>query len=317
MFGFLSFSDLRVKVAEGLDKIPLGIDMVVGVPRSGMIPAYMIALFRNISVLDLPSFLANQMPENGFRSLGNERKRALRANWILLVDDSIASGRAMKEAVQKIRATGFLGRITTCVVVSEPSRRLDVDIHFCEMPQPRLFEWNAFHHDLVERACFDLDGVLCVDPTEDVNDDGPRYREFIKNARPRFRPTRMIGDIVSARLEKYRELTEKWLSQHQIAYRRLHLIDLPTAEDRLRLRAHCPHKAKIYLDTGASLFFESNSSQAREIARLTSKPVLCTDEMQMYLPGIQLKSAAQLVKWRFAIPVGRLKARLRSVRASM
>jgi uncharacterized HAD superfamily protein/orotate phosphoribosyltransferase len=311
MFGFLSFADLGAKVAGGIDKVPIGIDMVVGLPRSGMIPAYMIGLYRNVSVLDLPSFLSGCTPENGLRETGNKRKSAMQADWILLVDDSISTGRAMREALSKIRASGFTGKVTSCVIVAEPSRFNEVDIQFCEMPNPRVFEWNAFHHEVVEEACFDLDGVLCVDPTEAENDDGPRYRAFLQNAQPRFRTTRTIGDIVSARLEKYREPTEQWLADNHISYRRLHLIDLPTAKDRIKANAHCPHKAKLYRESGARIFFESDPAQAEEIARLTSKPVLCTDNMRMYLPGIRLSSAPKMIKWRLAKPIGQVRAKLR------
>ena len=314
MFGFLSFRDLAAKISEGIDRVPLGIDMVVGIPRSGMIPTYMIGLYRDISVLDLPSFLADQTAEQGLRKLGSERKSAMQARWILLVDDSISTGRAMREALGKIKASGYTGKITTCVAVAEPSRQHEVDIHFCEMPNPRLFEWNAFHRPgIVEEACFDLDGVLCVNPTDDENDDGARYAEFLQHARPRFRPTLKIGDIVSARLEKYRGQTEKWLLENNIRYRRLHLIDLPSAKDRIRLKAHCPHKAKVYGESGAIIFFESDPSQAEEIARLSSKPVLCTNDMRLYLPGVRLRSAAQIAKWRLGKPIGRVRAKMRSL----
>jgi len=314
MFGFLSFGDLAAKISGSIDRVPLGIEMVVGIPRSGMIPAYMVGLYRNIPVLDLPSFLSDKTPEQGLRKFGSERKSAMQARWILLVDDSISTGRAMREALGKIKASGYTGKVTTCAAVAEPSRHRYVDIHFCEIPNPRLFEWNAFHRPgIVEEACFDLDGVLCVDPTDDENDDGARYLEFLRHARPRFRPTLEIGDIVSARLEKYREPTEKWLSENNIKYRRLHLIDLPSAEDRVRLKAHCPHKAKVYSESGANIFFESDPSQAEEIARLTSKPVLCTDDMRMHLPGFRLRSAPQMLKWRLGRPIGRVRAKTRSL----
>jgi uncharacterized HAD superfamily protein/hypoxanthine phosphoribosyltransferase len=314
MIGFLSLAGLGAKVAECIERVPVGIDMVVGIPRSGMIPAYMIGLFRNLPVLDLPSFLLGRTPEHGLRTLESEPPSALHHKWILLVDDSISTGRAIREAVSKVKASGYAGRITTCAVVAAPQRYKDVDIYFCEIPHPRLFEWNAFHHELVEEACFDLDGILCADPTPTENDDGPRYRDFLQRAQPRFRPTRTIGDIVSARLEKYRDLTKKWLVDNRISYRRLHLIDLPSAEDRIRLKAHCPHKAKVYRKSGASIFFESDASQAEHIARLASKPVLCTGDMRLYLPGISLRSVPKRIKWHLATPIGRVRATMRSLR---
>jgi len=315
MLGFVSYGDLGAIVARGIDRVPSGIELVVGIPRSGMIPAYMIGLYRNVAVVDLPSFLDGKSPENGLRELDRKHSTVKDARWILLVDDSCSSGRAMHEAQSRIRDSGYTGKITTCAIIVEPSRHDEVDIHFREMPHPRLFEWNCFHHTLVEEACFDLDGILCVDPTREENDDGPRYLEFLRNAKPLFRPTKVIGNIVSARLEKYRQPTQQWLSENKILYRNLYLIDLPTAADRIRLNEHCTHKARVYRESGATIFYESDSSQAIEIARLSSKPVLCTNDMHLYLPDMHSWPVKEIVKWQFAVPIGRVKAKVRPILA--
>lgn len=313
MFGYVSIADLSVAVRANLHRIPADVDLVVGIPRSGMIPAYMIGLLTNRAVIDIDGFIANRAPTNGTtRRIGREVKDSFAARHALLVDDSIASGESMKRAAELVRAAGFAERITTCAAIALPSRVAHVDIHFAELPMPRIFEWNAFHHAYVEDACFDLDGVLCVDPTRDENDDGPRYRQFLSNALPRMVPTRRIGHIVSARLEKYRGLTERWLQANGIHYGHLHLIDLPSQAERIRLGAHHTHKAKVYRDTGAVLFYESDPAQARQIATLSGKPVLCTEDMSLHLPGgVQLGTALKHVRWNLRRPVGRVKGWLR------
>ena len=179
-----------------------------------------------------------------------------------------------------------------------------------------IFEWNAFHHPQICNSCFDLDGILCVDPTNHENDDGPRYLEFLRSARPLIVPTQRIGHIVSARLEKYRAQTEQWLKDHDIAYGQLHLIDLPSAAERQRLGSHSSHKAKIYRDTNAILFYESDIKQAREIAHLSGKPVLCIEDMSLQLPGgLKVDSHIKTAKWHFERPIGRLKGWLRQQKA--
>lgn len=40
------------------------------------------------------------------------------------------------------------------------------------------------NHGILKKACLDIDGVLCVDPTPEENDDGPRYREFLLTPNP-------------------------------------------------------------------------------------------------------------------------------------
>jgi uncharacterized HAD superfamily protein/hypoxanthine phosphoribosyltransferase len=321
MYGYVSFAQLSTAIRTQLHAIPADVDLIVGIPRSGMVPAYQIGLFLNRLVCDIEGFLADGTISHGHtRKLGVSLNSLRQAQHILLVDDSIATGGSMQKALARIQESGFAGRISTCAAIVAPSHRSSVQVSFITLPQPRLFEWNAFHHACVENACFDMDGVLCVDPTSHDNDDGPRYEKFLSSARPLFRPTLRIGHIVSARLEKYRSLTEDWLAANNISYGTLHLVDLPSKEDRIRQGAHCSHKIRVYRDTGASMFYESDLGQAREIAQGSGKPVLCVGDMSMVMPGAShLTATAKSALWRLRYPLGRakgwLKQQLRSARA--
>jgi uncharacterized HAD superfamily protein len=313
MFGYVSVAQLSADIRAKLHAVPRDIDLVVGIPRSGMIPAYLIGLYLNRLVVDLETFLAN-----GVAGHGDTRKVAMdiaapqAARHVLLVDDSLQSGGSLQRSIERIRASPFSGKLTTCVAIVAPVAGSSVDLFFREMPQPRIFEWNAFHHDKVERSCFDLDGILCVDPTREECDDGPRYQQFLRTARPLFKPTQKIGHIVSARLEKHRAPTEEWLAANGISYGALHLIDLPSEAERRRLRAHSVHKAKVYRETDSVLFYESELEQAKDIARLSGRPVLCTADMTLQLPtGLQLTGSWKQAKWRLKTPVGRIKGWLR------
>ena len=309
MFGYVSFGQLAEDIRARLHLLPRDIDLVVGIPRSGMIPAYMIGLFTNRLVVDLESFLANRSPGHGStRSVGADLGESHAAQHVLLVDDSLRTGDSMRRCVERVRAAGYTGRITTCAVIVVPEKGAEVDFFFREMPHPRLFEWNAFHHPQISNSCFDLDGILCVDPTDDQNDDGARYLEFVRGAQPFIIPTQRIGHIVSARLEKYREPTERWLADHGITYEKLHLIDLPSAAERQRLAVHSKHKARVYRDTGSILFYESDVRQAREIAELAGRPVLCIADMRLYLPnGLSVEASYRALDWQMKHHVGRLK----------
>jgi uncharacterized HAD superfamily protein/hypoxanthine phosphoribosyltransferase len=308
MFGYESVAQLAADVRANAHLIPRDVDLVVGIPRSGMIPAYLIGLLTNKVVIDVETFLANGMPSHGVRAVTAEVFEPLAAKHILVVDDSLTTGASMRKNIERIKAASFAGRIMTCAVIVIPSMRGAVDIFFREMPQPRAFEWNVLHHPDVTNSCFDLDGLLCVDPSERDNDDGPRYRAFLATAKPLFVPTQKIGHIVSARLEKYRVLTETWLRDHGIAYGKLHLIDLPSQAERIRLAAHVGHKADFYRRTDAFLFYESDVHQARQIARRSGKPVLCTTDMKLYLPdAFQPQAAVKTAKWHLKRPLGRIK----------
>lgn len=313
MFGYVSFSQLSTAIRARLHEIPGDVDLIVGIPRSGMVPAYQIGLFLNRLVCDIDNFIADGAISHGHtRKLGIALPSLRQAQHILLVDDSIATGGSMQKALIRIHESGYSGRISTCAAIVAPSHQNSVNVSFITMPQPRLFEWNAFHHACVETACFDLDGVLCVDPTAHDNDDGPRYEKFLASAKPLFRPTVHIGHIVSARLEKYRRLTEDWLAANNISYGKLHLVDLPSKAERIRQRAHCSHKIRVYRETNASMFYESDPGQAAEIATGSGKPVLCVGDMTMVMPGAaHLAATAKNAMWKLRYPLGRAKGWLK------
>jgi len=156
-----------------------------------------------------------------------------------------------------------------------------VDYFFEVVPLPRYFQWNVFNHTTLEKACFDIDGVLCVDPTDEQNDDGPKYTDFILNAPPLFIPGAKIGTIVTSRLEKYRKETETWLAKHNVKYNDLVMLDLPDMAARQKANNHGDFKAGVYTSKPYVLFIESNLNQAIQINRIAKKPVLCTENFEM------------------------------------
>ena len=156
-----------------------------------------------------------------------------------------------------------------------------VDYWYEIIDMPRVFEWNIMHHSLLANSCVDIDGVLCRDPTERENDDGEEYRSFLVNAQPLIVPTETIGWLVTCRLEKYRDLTEQWLKDHNLNYNHLLMMDLPDKETRVALKNHAHFKANIYRSVDSTLFIESSIHQAQAIAWLTGKPVFCTETWQM------------------------------------
>jgi adenine/guanine phosphoribosyltransferase-like PRPP-binding protein len=56
---FVTYRDLNEDIIRNLHRIPNDIDVVVGVPRSGLLVASQIALYRNLPVVltDKPVFL--------------------------------------------------------------------------------------------------------------------------------------------------------------------------------------------------------------------------------------------------------------------
>ena len=276
---YRNISDLNKIILKRLSIIPRDIDLIVGVPRSGMMPANLLALYLNKPYTDLHSFINGYIYKAGARAQFFDESSG-RKN-ILVVDDSVASGRALAEVKDLLKDHSSRYNIKYCVIYMSPGREKSVDYYFENVALPRYFQWNIMNHTSLEKACFDIDGVLCEDPRPDQNDDGEKYIDFILNAPPLYIPGSKIGSIVTSRLEKYRKETETWLQKYNIKYNELIMLDLPDMKARQQANNHGTHKANAYNSKPYILFVESELGQAREINRLTKKPVFCTETFEM------------------------------------
>jgi hypoxanthine phosphoribosyltransferase len=196
---YRNVSDLNKIILSRLSILPRDFDLIVGIPRSGMLPSNLLALYLNKPYTDINSFLNGHIYKAGARGQFFDIRDFKK---ILVVDDSIASGSAMIKCKESLKHLESEFSISYCAIYVIPGKEKMVDYFFETVPLPRYFQWNVLHHTTLEKACFDIDGVLCIDPTEDQNDDGPKYRDFVLNAPPLFIPGSKIGTIVTSRLEK-------------------------------------------------------------------------------------------------------------------
>lgn len=270
MLSVRSFADLNRTIAANLHMLDRSrFDCVVGIPRSGMIPAALIATSLQKPLADVESYARGIVfGRSGVLETAGAR--------VLLVDDSVNKGRAMASAVARIGRRAE--QITRLAVFGpyqvEPSSVCDM--FFECVHGPRVFQWNMAKHIRLERWCFDFDGVLCRDPTKEENDDGARYERFIETAEPILIPTRPIGHIVTGRLEKYRGATDAWLKRHGIAYTSMTMMPYETKAERMAAGGRGQWKAGKFREIGSEFFIESDPKQAGIIARDSGLPVWCT-----------------------------------------
>lgn len=282
---YRSLADLNDSIVSNLHRLPRDIDLVVGIPRSGLLAANLVSLVANIPLTDLDSFLDGRLYTSGTtkhsarleRGLGDMRR-------ILILDDSINSGEALVRARKRVEDAGVQGDFIFAAVYGCKSHHPEADFVFERVKHPRMFQWNFMHHGILERSCVDIDGVLCIDPTEQQNDDGDAYRRFLDEALPLHVTSRRVGWLVTSRLEKYRAQTEAWLKRQGIEYGELVMLDLPSKAERQRLNIHGSFKGEFYRKSNAELFIESEEPQARNIARISGKPVLCVETHHVYMP---------------------------------
>lgn len=279
---FRSINDLDMIIRSNLTIIPEDVELIVGIPRSGMLPATLLSVYLNLPLTDSMSLLSE---ESHGASTRNYRLKSSKNstnihdyNKILVIDDSCNTGLSINEVKQAIaQIQDCKTEVIYACVFAAPQATEFVDLYFEIVPQPRVFEWNIMNHDVIRRACFDIDGVLCVDPTDEQNDDGEKYIDFLQTTKPLWIPKFEIGALVTSRLEKYRSYTEKWLEDHGVKYQNLIMLNLATKEERIRMGAHAVFKANIYGQIPeAELFVESDPGQARHIFEATGKPVYCT-----------------------------------------
>ena len=285
---FRTVQDLTNLIKDKISILPEDIDLIVGIPRSGIIPAYLIALFLNKKVCTLNEFINNLEPLNGHTRpiRENDKKIKNKKQKVLIVDDSIHSGKSIEEVKKQITNNLNLNQydIQYCAIYALKKSKNKVDYYFDIVSTPRMFQWNYLNHPNANVSCFDMDGVLCVDPTEEQNDDGEKYIDFILNAKPLYIPSFRINSIVTSRLEKYRPQTEQWLKENNVQYDNLYMLNLETAEERRIKNCHADFKAKIYLQKEDCVYFiESSRTQAEEIAKLTGKQVICVETDEFFV----------------------------------
>jgi uncharacterized HAD superfamily protein/hypoxanthine phosphoribosyltransferase len=293
MIQFRSIRDMNTALVRALPWIPRDLDLIVGIPRSGMLAANLLSMYLNLPFTDLDGLLEKRVIQ-----CGTSRKQSglppdqlfERARRVLVIDDCVGHGIQMRAVRARLAAAELPYEILYAAVYVSPEGLPLVDIAIEEishqLPEGYFFSWNVMHHPYLSHCCMDIDGVLCRDPKPAEDTEGEEYDSFLSNSRPLYLPTVEIGWLVTGRLEKYRKLTEEWLQRHGVRYRELLMLNLPNARARREAGGAGPFKADTYSKTGASLFIESDPQEAAIIAKRSGKGVLCVAQEKMIYPDL-------------------------------
>lgn len=248
---------------------------VIGIPKSGMLPAQVVASRFNIPLVSLEHFLSTGgrfYPGRGGR--GNQYWHGLpdKRCSVLIIDDSIHEGSTLRNIKQEVlnylpsEYDIYIGAVYGSGYCKEFS-------YYKEIPLPRLFEWNWQKHPMMKEAIFDMDGVICEDWPGSKDDDISVYEKWLEDVKPLYLPTQRIRAIATARIEKYREVTEKWLDRWHVLYDELEMADCTIEEIRAKGN-YAEHKAIFYVGSASPLFIESELWQCEYIAKKSGKSVL-------------------------------------------
>jgi orotate phosphoribosyltransferase len=282
---YRSVADLDEDVVAWLPQLPADLELIVGIPRSGLLVASLLALHLNLPMTDVAGLIEGRVLQPGPRYSDDVTGLLDEPRRVLVVDDSVLLGRQLETVKTRVRTARLVHTVRYAALYPAPASEHHVDFYFEIVETPRCFEWNLMHHPWVlSKTCMDIDGVLCRDPTPAENDDGPQYRRFLTSSDRRYLPTAPVGWLVTARLEKYRALTEEWLRANGVEYGELIMMDYPDMAARRAANAYASFKAEAYARTGALLFVESSSTLAAEVARLSGKSVFCLETRKMIDP---------------------------------
>ena len=263
----------------------LNIKGVIGVPRSGLLPASICALWLNVPIYTIGEQgqiypLSNSSEFGGLRMKHFKEK----SGHIVIIDDTISTGRSMDSFVSSIHSTES---VLKCGLYVRPEKIEDIDIHGMETHHPYLLEWCFFNTSWMNTSLLDFDGIFSPDVPIDVCEDEDKYIEYITNVEPfyhRLPEMFQCRGIVTARLNKYREVTKEWLAKYGVEYDELHMY--PTEKEAIRDLNHIAEsaafKSEIYSRSPAKIFVESNQSEAILINRKTKKAVVCPDAERLY-----------------------------------
>lgn len=263
--------EAALRLLDG-DKLPTDISMVAGVPRSGMMAAAAIA-----TQLDVP--LATLSKEGQLLHLGNgERgiRRMARGNSggkLLVVDDTVYGGHQITKIRNNFKGMPFL----IAAVYANPQAKHIPDVYGELLPSPHFLEWNVFNGHMLAGHCIDktlqggigldLDGLLCSNPPfadEDSEAFAMRFAEWCEWAIPtRCRPQlNTIPLVITARLERYRDVTVSWLAKWGMRVKDLVMHPAKVPGQRGSRDAIARWKADHLRKRGVRWFFESNTHPA-------------------------------------------------------
>jgi orotate phosphoribosyltransferase len=283
---FITVSQLARDTISLLPKLPKEVTAVAGVARSGVTPATILATMLHVPLLIVRPRTKDWIPaDNGWR-LGNTDLQF--DGVVLVVDDTVMTGNSLKQAKELVES--IPGKKLFANIYVNPNAKQKPDLWAVDLPWPHILEWNVFNSILSESFVTDFDGILCEDCPAGSDDDGEKYIQFLSNTKSLYLPKRKpVSLIVTARMEKYRQITESWLEQHGIKCLDLVMGDWQNLQDRtfdkiIKLKSAAFEK--FLAKQGGlkpKMFFESDPRQAEAIAKQTGGLVVCPKAGKCYV----------------------------------
>jgi len=259
-YEFVTFFDFVLMNFEWAKILPHDVDVVVGIPRLGIVSASIASVYLGKSLATVDQLLTKK----------DSKGKSIEFKKILLVDDSISTGNTIMQAKNKIE-TQF-SKVDIVLAAPYVSIRNAEAIQYKWVVGDEMFFESDLSEHPKDNIGYDIDGVLCEDPPKDAPDSV--LAEFYKNAKPKFTPSYNIRLIASGRFEKYRKITEEWLARNGIHYDVL--VMRANEADSIEVKVKAIRMYKPFM------FFESTIIEAKAIFAQTACRVLCFENKFLY-----------------------------------
>ena len=270
---FFNIDDCFQACNKWAHQIPNIYDVIIGVPRSGLMYANILAckLGRPLSTPD--NFLRGEIWFSHDAPMPQEIKK------VLVVEDSVGMGKQIGSAAKRIEAAYPNVKVEKASLFVVPQSKGIVDYAFAVKQEPNIFEWNILTAtwswgDVVSS----LEGVLCFRCPTHIQNDPEKYLKYVSKAEPLLIPTYPLKAIVTMRPESIRDLTEAWLKRYNIKYESLVMRPdelSKTFENSVMIKSDVARLVKPFW------FWEQNRAEAEEVYKRSNVPVLCTENMTL------------------------------------
>ncbi len=239
-------ADDSVKLASLL---PDDIDTVVAIPRSGMIPASIVACLLH---LPLHTIIDGKIVPCGHGHRLRDSKFCPKR--IAFIDDTFAGGAAQRKLQEDwLLVEPHIHAVVYSSVDHGPH------LYARHLPMPHLLEWNLFNSCYIPSIATDMDGILCHNPPH--------------GQIPLYLPRRQsICAIVTARPVTEMSETVQWLAAHGVEYEQLSMW--PHADESHNTAEIAAWKAACVRASGAEWYVESEPGLA-DLIRSHGLRVLC------------------------------------------
>jgi orotate phosphoribosyltransferase len=125
---YRSIATLNRDIIAWIPRLPKDIDLVVGIPRSGLFVANLLSLYLNLPLADLEGFVNLRMLDGGQRCPVSSQEHFLKKRRnVLVIDDSLGTGTQMQQARDRIHAANLPHNVYYAAVYVIPENKTMVD----------------------------------------------------------------------------------------------------------------------------------------------------------------------------------------------